>query len=240
GAERLHGAPTAVTLARLQARIEAETRLTVSIGLAPNKFLAKIASDLDKPRGFSVIGAGEARAFLAPRPVGVLPGVGPATVRSLEGAGFRRVGDLAQADPRALARKLGQHGLRLYELAHGRDPRPVRPDQERKGISCETTFMQDLSRLSDLEDRLDPLCERVAKQARDGGVAGRVVTLKLKTTDFRIVTRRRSLSSPTQTAKTLFAIGRELLAAEATGRPWRLIGIGISELSDLGGLAPDL
>src|SRR6476661_2355503 len=140
GTERLHGSPPAVTLARLQARIEVETGLTVSIGLSANKFLAKIASDLDKPRGFSVIGAAEAESFLAPRPVSILPGVGPAMAASLEKAGFRTVGHLARAEPRDLAERWGAHGLRLVELAHGRDARQVDPDQSRKGISAETTF----------------------------------------------------------------------------------------------------
>jgi DNA polymerase-4 len=232
GTERLHGAPPALTLAKLQARIEAETGLTVSIGLAPNKFLAKIASDLDKPRGFSVIGAKSAQAFLAGKPVGILPGVGPAMVASLEKAGYRTVGDLARVDRKVLAERWGAHGLRLHDLAHGRDSRAVNPNEERKGISAETTFNEDLSAVADLEDRLAPLCEKVARQARAGGVAGRVVTLKLRTTDFRIVTRRRTLPVATQTAKTLFAVGRELLAREATGRPWRLIGIGIADLVD--------
>lgn len=232
GTERLHGAPPALTLARLQARIEAETGLTVSIGLAPNKFLAKIASDLDKPRGFSVIGARSAQAFLAGRPVGILPGVGPAMVASLEKAGYRTVGDLARVDRKVLADRWGAHGLRLHDLAHGRDSRAVNPNEERKGISAETTFNEDLSAVPDLEDRLAPLCEKVARQARAGGVAGRVVTLKLRTTDFRIVTRRRTLPVATQTARTLFAVGRELLAREASGRPWRLIGIGIADLVD--------
>ena len=231
GTERLHGAPPAVTLAKLQARIEAETGLTVSIGLAANKFLAKVASELDKPRGFSVIGA-EAQAFLAGKPVRILPGVGPAMVTSLEKAGFRTVGDLARADVKALAERWGAHGLRLHQLAHGRDARAVNPNEARKGISCETTFNDDLIRLADLEDRLAPLCDRVARQARDGAVAGRVVTLKLRTTDFRIVTRRRTLPVATQTAKTLFQVGRELLAREATGQPWRLIGIGVADLVD--------
>ena len=229
GTQRLHGAPPAVTLARLQARIEAETGLTVSIGLAPNKFLAKVASELDKPRGFSVIGS-EAQAFLAPKPVRILPGVGPAMVTALEKAGYRTVGDLARVDRKALADRWGAHGLRLFDLAHGRDARAVNPNESRKAISCETTFNADLSRIADLEDQLAPLCERVARQARTGGVAGRVVTLKLRTTDFKIVTRRRTLPIATQTAKTLFAVGRDLLAAEATGRPWRLIGIGIADL----------
>ena len=238
GTERLHGAPPAVTLARLQARIEAETGLTVSIGLAGNKFLAKVASDLDKPRGFSVIGS-EAQAFLAPRPVGILPGVGPAMVASLEKAGFHTVGDLARADARDLAERFGSHGLRLSALAHGRDSRPVNPREERKGISAETTFFEDLSALADLEDVLAELCEKVARHARTDGHAGRVVTLKLRTTDFRIVTRRRTIAVPTQTAKTLFAVGRELLAKEATGRPYRLIGIGIAELVDAGAVEDD-
>ncbi|MDB5446291.1 MAG: dinP [Phenylobacterium sp.] len=232
GTERLHGAPPALTLARLQARIEAETGLTVSIGLSANKFLAKIASDLDKPRGFSVIGAEEAQAFLAPRPVAILPGVGPAMAASLEKAGYRTVGHLARAEARDLAARWGAHGLRLAELAHGRDARPVNPDESRKGISAETTFEADLTALQALEDRLAPLCDKVARQAREAGLAGRTVTLKLRTTDFRIVTRRRTLPVATQTAKTLFAVGRELLAIEAGARPWRLIGIGLAELVD--------
>lgn len=231
GTERLHGAPPAITLARLQARIEAETGLTVSIGLAANKFLAKIASDLDKPRGFSVIGH-EAKDFLANKPVRILPGVGPAMVATLEKAGFRTVGDLARVDVKVLAERWGAHGLRLHALAHGRDHRAVNPNEARKGISCETTFNEDLSRVAELEDRLAPLAERVARQARQGGVAGRVVTLKLRATDFRIVTRRRTLPVATQTAHTLFKVGRELLAKEADGRPWRLIGIGIADLID--------
>ena len=238
GTERLHGAPPAITLARLQARIEAQTGLTVSIGLAPNKFLAKVASDLDKPRGFSVIGS-EAQAFLAPRPVGILPGVGPAMVASLEKAGFRTVGDLARAGVKELAERFGSHGLRLSALAHGEDHRAVNPREERKGISAETTFNEDLSALCDLEDVLAELAEKVARHARADGLAGRVVTLKLRTTDFRILTRRRTIAVPTQTAKTLFAVGRELLAREATGRPYRLIGVGLAELVEAGAVEDD-
>ena len=145
GTERLHGAPPAVTLARLQAEIERDIGLTVSIGLAANKFLAKIASDLDKPRGFAVIGAAEAQAFLAPRPVGILPGVGPAFVRSLEKRGLRTVGDLAArrpARPGQVVRRLRRCAWR--DLSHGRDARAVNPDAERKSISAETTFNHDL------------------------------------------------------------------------------------------------
>jgi DNA polymerase-4 len=240
GSERLHGGPPALTLARLQAEIEREQGLTVSIGLAANKFLAKIASDLDKPRGFSVIGGAEARSFLAPRSVRILPGVGPAFAASLERAGYRIVGDLAEASARELADRFGVHGLRLHDLAHGRDSRAVDPDQERKSISAETTFEDDLKARSELEDRLWPLCEKVARQARAAALVGQVVTLKLKTTDFRILTRRRTLPAPTQTARTLFAVGRELLAGEATGMAFRLIGIGVSDLQAADGAPEDL
>ncbi len=232
GSERLHGGCAAEVLVRLQAEIEREVGITVSIGLAANKFLAKIASDLDKPRGYSVIAADEAQRFLAPRSVSILPGVGPAFAKALNAAGFATVGDLARADPQSLFRRWGAYGLRLSELAHGRDGRAVDPDQIRKTVSAETTFFDDLSGLDALEDRLWPLCERVAAQARKSGVAGRVATLKLKTADFRQITRRRTLGVPTQAARTLFGVVRELLAAEAHGQAYRLIGAGLSDLVD--------
>ncbi len=232
GTERLHGATPAQMLARLQAEIERDIGLTVSVGLAPNKFLAKIASELDKPRGFSAIGAAEAQAFLADKPVNILPGVGPATVASLAEIGLRTVGDIAAADLKLLANRLGSGGLRLHRLAHGQDSRIVDPDQARKTISAETTFNDDLHKREDLEDELWPLCEKVAKQARKEGVAGRVATLKLRTPDFKIHTRRRTLAVPTQTARTLFQVARELLAAEPRGLAYRLIGAGLTEFVD--------
>ncbi len=232
GCERLHGAPAAVVLARLQAQIEQEIGITVSVGLAANKFLAKIASDLDKPRGFSVIGAAEAKAFLAPKPVSILPGVGPAFARSMEQAGFRTVGDLARAEPRDLASRWNAYGLRLSQLAQGLDNRKVNPAEVRKTISAENTFFDDLIEVEALEDQLWPLCERVARTARASGVAGRVATLKLKTKDFRLITRRRTLAVPTQTSRTLFTVARELLAAEARGAAFRLIGAGLSDFVD--------
>lgn len=240
GTERLHGAPPAVTLARLQAEIEAEIGLTVSIGLAPNKFLAKIASDLDKPRGFSVVGEAEAVSFLAGKPVGIMPGVGPVMVASLEKAGYRTVGDIAAADLRDLADRFGAHGLQLHRLALGQDSRPVSPNEARKTISAETTFNNDLIAVEALEDRLWPLCEKVARQLRAEGIAGRVAHLKLRTPDFRIVTRRRTLAMPTQTARTLFGVARELLAAERPGTAYRLIGAGLSDFSPADEAGADL
>ncbi len=230
GTERLNGGPPAFQLIRLQQQIETETGLTVSIGLAPNRFLAKVASELDKPRGFSVLGS-EASAVLAPRPVGILPGVGPVFRTTLQSDGYATVGDLAAADVRDLVKRYGETGLRLHDLAHGRDARAVDPGRERKGMSAETTFNEDLTSAEDLEAELWPLCEKLASKARRDGVASRVLVLKLRRTDFKIVTRRMSLPEPVQTARALFAAGRELMAPEL-GRPYRLIGIGMGEVVD--------
>ncbi len=238
GTERLNGGPPALALARIQGEIERETGLGVSIGLSCNKFLAKIASDLDKPRGFALIGAAEAKAFLAPRPVGLLPGVGPAMVKRLEAAGFRHIGDLAKAEAKTLVQTLGSQGLHLLDLARGEDSRPVDPDRARKSVSAETTFNEDLRTRDALEDRLWPCCEKVAARARAEGIAGRGVVLKLKTADFRQVTRRRTLAAPTQTAKTLFAVTRELLAAETGDVAFRLIGVGLADVVEAAEGAP--
>ena len=230
GTERINGGPPALTLARVQAEIEAEVGITVSIGLAPNKVLAKIASDLDKPRGFSGIGDAEAQSFQAGRSVKLLPGVGPAMAESLSKAGYTLIGDLARADPKHLAQKWNAYGLRLYDLAHGRDARAVDPDSARKTISAETTFNEDLTALDALEDQLWPSCEKVATRLRLEGLAGRVATLKLRTADFRLISRRRTLPAPIQTARMLFAAAREMLRVEATGGAFRLIGAGLSDL----------
>ncbi len=230
GTERLNGGPPAWQLVRLQKQLEDDTGLTVSIGLATNRFLAKVASEMDKPRGFSVLGS-EAQAVLAPRPVRILPGVGPVFGRALTSDGFATVGDLAAADLRDLVRRYGETGLRLHDLAHGRDARAVNPGYERKGMSAETTFNEDLTTAEDLEAELWPLCEKLASKARRDGLASRVLVLKLRRTDFRIVTRRLSLPEPVQTARALFAAGRALMAPEL-GRPYRLIGIGMAEVID--------
>jgi DNA polymerase-4 len=232
GTERLHGQPPALTLARLQMEIERDIGVTASIGLAANRYLAKIASDLDKPRGFAVIGAAEAREFLAPRPVGLLPGVGKVLARALESRGLRTIGDIAAADPQDLARHFGSHGRRLARLALGEGGRSVDPAQSRRSISAETTFMVDLARREDLEDRVASLCDKVAHRARADGLAGSVVILKLRRSDFRTITRRKTIGAPTQTAKVLLDNARALLAPELGGNSFRLIGIGLSNLTD--------
>ncbi len=230
GTERLDGGPAALQLARAQKEIEAETGVTVSIGLAPNRFLAKVASELDKPRGFSVIGS-EARGLLAPRSVKILPGVGPVFARTLNSDGFATVGDLARAEAKDLAKRYGEWGLRLHDLSHGRDARSVNPEFDRRGMSAETTFNEDLTSLEALEAELWPLCEKLASKARRDGVASRVVVLKLRRTDFKILTRRQTLADPVQTARALFGAGREMLKGEL-GRPYRLIGIGMADVQD--------
>ena len=232
GTQRLHGMSAARVLARFAARVERTLGITVSIGLAANKFLAKIASDLDKPRGFAVLGSGEAAAFLAPRPVSFIYGVGKAAERRLAKDGYRLIADLQRADERALIRHYGAEGQRLYRLARGIDVRDVNPTRERKSVSAETTFARDLSSFRPLEKRLWELAEEVSDRLKEKRLSGATVTLKLKTADFRILTRARSLEDPTQLAGKIFAIGRELLARETDGTRYRLIGIGVSALDD--------
>jgi DNA polymerase-4 len=232
GTERLHGMPPAKALARFAGKVEQEIGITVSIGLSHNKFLAKVASDLDKPRGFSVLGAGEAAAFLAPKPVTFIWGVGKAMGASLMREGFRTIADLQRADQTMLMRRFGTEGLRLARLSRGIDARAVNPERETKSISAETTLHEDVAALRPLERHLWELTEKVSARLKAKELAGATVTLKLKTADFRLRTRARSLAAPTQLAGRIFTAGRELLARETDGTKFRLIGIGVSALAD--------
>ncbi|BBK36881.1 DNA polymerase IV [Allostella sp. ATCC 35155] len=230
GTEALHGGPPARTLALLARRIEAELAITVSIGLAPNKFLAKIASDLDKPRGFAAIGRAEAPAFLAPRPVTFIWGVGQAAAAALARDGLRTIGDLQRRPAADLIRRHGGLGERLSRLAFGHDTRRVEPNAPAKSVSAETTFDVDLADAGSLRRALWPLCETVSRRLKAGHIAGRSITLKLKTADFRILTRSRQLGDPTQLAETIYRAGLPLLEKEANGTRFRLIGIGAADL----------
>lgn len=230
GTEALHGGPPARTLAALSQRIEQEENLTVSIGLSYNKSLAKIASDLDKPHGYSVLGRSDAQSFLADQPVSLIWGVGKALKGQLERAGIRKIGDLLQHEEAELMLRFGSMGKRLYSFARGQDERPVSPNSPAKSISAETTFNLDLVTLEALEAELWPLCERVSKRLKRADLAGRAAVLKLKTADFRLITRHRRLDDPTQLASRLFEAARPLLAKEADGRAFRLIGIGTDDL----------
>ncbi|HWP25414.1 MAG TPA: DNA polymerase IV [Xanthobacteraceae bacterium] len=230
GTQRLHGECAAKVLARFAARVEAKIGITLSIGLSCNKFLAKIASDLDKPRGFAVLGQAEAAAFLAPRPVTLIYGVGKVMQARLARDGFRLIADLQRAGEHDLLRRYGAEGRRLAELCRGIDSRTVNPDRPRKSVSAETTFERDLASFRPLEKQLWTLSEEVADRLKQAGLAGATVTLKLKSADFRILTRAHSLDAPTQLADRIFTAGRTLLARQIDGTRYRLIGIGVSSL----------
>lgn len=232
GTEALHAAPPAVVLARLAARIEAELRITVSIGLAPNRLLAKLAAGRDKPRGFSVVGA-EARTWLADKPVRFLPGIGPAFERTLSRRGFTTLGQIAALTPREAQARLGPEGEALAARARGEDARPVVAGGAAKSVSAETTFARDLADRAALERELWRMCEKLAVRLREGGLAASGVVLKLRTARFVSRTRARRLAAPTVLPETLFEAGRALLAPEADGTAFRLIGIGASPLAAL-------
>jgi DNA polymerase-4 len=231
GTERLHGLPPAKVLARFAADVEKKLSITVSIGLSCNKFLAKIASDLDKPRGFAVLGASEAPTFLAPKPVSFIFGVGKVSAARLARDGFARIADLQQASEVEMMRRYGAEGRRLARLARGIDQRQVSADRETKSVSAETTFDRDISAFPALERILWSQTEEVSARLKEKALAGATVTLKLKTADFRIRTRAHSFGSPTQLAGKIFGAARSLLERETDGTKFRLLGVGLSALT---------
>jgi DNA polymerase IV len=232
GTERLHGGPPARTLALLARRIERENGITVSIGLSYNKFLAKIASDLDKPRGFAVLGHGEALDFLAPKPVGLIWGVGAALQQKLARDGITTIGEIRERDERELRERYGAIGRRLARFARGEDDRAVDPDAPMKSVSAETTFERDLAAYEALAAELWPLAEQLARRLERAQRAAAGIALKLKTSDFQVLTRSRRLVDPTQRAETLYAAALPLLRAAADGTHFRLIGIGADRLAE--------
>jgi DNA polymerase-4 len=241
GTEALHGAPPAIVLNRLARRVEEQVGVTISIGLSSNRLLAKLAAERGKPRGFFVFGA-EAAQVLAGEPVGVLPGVGPAMVKRLSGLGITLVGQLAALDPTAARKRLGEEGPSLAARARGEDLREVHLERDTKSISAETTFVGDLSALAALEAELWALCEKLGRRLRAEDFAAAGVVLKLKTADFKGRTRNMRLSGPTRLPETLFEAARGLLAREADGTKFRLIGVGAqplaaAALADIGDLA---
>jgi DNA polymerase-4 len=227
---RLVERPAAMLLARLQRAIERRVGITVSVGLSYNKFLAKLASDRDKPRGFAVIGSAEAEAVLASLPVKAIHGVGHATAQRMAAQGITTVAQLQAMAEAEMVARWGKFGRALAMLVHGRDPRPVTPDRPAKSISTETTFTRDQAALAPLQSALSELCGRVAARLERSRLAGATVVLKLKTADFRVVTRNHRLAFPTQRAAVLLRHGDALLRREADGRAFRLIGIGVSDL----------
>jgi DNA polymerase-4 len=231
GTQRIHHRSPARTMAALAARIEREIAITVSIGLSGNKFLAKLASELDKPRGFAVIGMAEAKSFLRDKKIGLMRGAGKVMQARLERDGLTTIGQLQDADPKQLANRYGATGLWLHRMANAKDSRRVDPGGEMKTISSETTFNHDLSRLADLESVLWRQAERVSYRAKQYGLGGHTVVLKLKTADFRLRTRSTSLDAPTQLADRIFRIAQAALKREADGTRFRLLGVGLSNLA---------
>ena len=232
GTERLHHAPPVETLVHFAKKIESELALTVSVGLSYNKFLAKVASDLEKPRGFSIIGQHEAVNFLKGQPVSLIWGVGKAFQKKLARDGIKTIGQLQQMNETELTKNYGELGQRLARLARGEDSRIVSTSSKAKSVSSETTFKNDIANLNELLVILRRQCENLSRRLKKEGIAGQTVVLKLKTFDFKSLTRNRKLTEPTQLADQLFGIGQQLLEKEVDGRKFRLLGIGVSGLSN--------
>ena len=231
GTERLHGAPPAVQLARLIRQIETEIGVSASVGLSHNKFLAKVASDLDKPRGFSVIGRAETETFLTDKPVSIIWGVGHAFRQTLAADGIRTIADLRRRDRAELGRRYGAMGDRLWRLSHGLDSRSVSSRAPIKSISHETTLNEDTMDADLLDGHLWRLAEKVADRAKARDLAGHVVVLKLKKANHKLLTRRVSLPDASQMADTMHAAASQLLEKTISEGPFRLIGIGLSHLA---------
>lgn len=232
GTDRLHGRPPAVTLAAIARDIEKEVGITVSIGLSYNKFLAKMASELDKPNGFAVIGREDAVAYLHDQPISAIPGVGPALANRLKVDSLFTIGDLQSKTVQDLEISYGDTGRHLAKLSRGEDSRRIKPGRPAKSISAERTFERDIGDADILLKRLWPLCEEVSGRLKAKALAGRTLTLKLKTKRFRSLTRTVTLTTPTQLAEVIYRTGKPLLERELTRGPFRLIGIGAGTLTE--------
>lgn len=238
GTEKVHKAPPAVSLARLARRIEDKIGVSISIGLSHNKFLAKIASEIDKPRGFAVIGEEETVSYLADKPISVIFGVGKVMAETLRKDGLVTIGQLQQRPPEDLMRRYGEMGARLAKLARGEDYRHVSVERETKSVSTETTFFSDLADFDSLSTALLSLSEKLSERLKKQGLVGDTVTLKLKTAGFKSRTRAQHITLPTQLATTLYETGLRLLSREVDGTAFRLLGIGVTGLAAADGSDP--
>ena len=227
----LGGVP-ADALATVAYRVKAEVGITVSIGLSYNKFLAKLASDLEKPDGFSVIGRAEAKSFLAPLSVRKINGVGSATAARMQARGIETIDQLQSMSEMELTAIFGKFGRRLAGYVHGNDPRTVSAHRASKSVSAETTFSRDTNQAEKLMAAVAPLCERVATRLVRSKIAGTTIVLKLKTSDFQTITRNHQLQVPTQRADVMLEAANHLIQREANGTAFRLIGIGVSDITE--------
>ncbi|WP_415159581.1 DNA polymerase IV [Maritalea sp.] len=230
GTQKLHHASPAQSLAKLAREVEKNVGVSISIGLSHNKFLAKIASDLDKPRGMALIGEKETTAFLTDKPVTIIYGIGKKFGERLERDGITRIGQLQEMDLKELAGRYGEIGGRLYYLARGEDKRRVKRSHGVKSVSNETTFFKDINQFEELSKVMLRLSEEVSSRLKKKNIAGDTVTLKLKTAGFATRTRQRQLLTPTQLAYTIYETGQSMLEKEVGMTSFRLIGIGVSGL----------
>ena len=231
GTETLHQRFPAASMAYLANIIRTEIGITVSIGLSGNKSLAKMASDMDKPKGFHIIGMAEAASLLAPLPVNVIYGTGKAMSQKLNHASIMTCGDLVKAPLELVMNIAGSNAVRIKQLAAGIDNRPVVPDRPAKSISSETTFEADISSLDALTAILESLSDKVANRLKSSHLAGRRVVLKLKSNQHQLLTRSHTLPDPTQLARKIFETGVNMLKNEVAPHLfWRLIGIGVEQL----------
>jgi nucleotidyltransferase/DNA polymerase involved in DNA repair len=240
GSRRAFGPAEAIGRS-LKARIRAEIGLVASVGLAPNKFLAKIASDLGKPDGFVVVPPGGEQSFLDPLPIARLWGVGPKTEARLRQVGFQTVGQIARAAPEALDTVLGSAGRELWDLAHGRDDRPVVPEHDAKSVGAEHTFDQDTEDRELLRCTLLGLADRVGRRLRREGVRAGGVTLKFRDQDFRTLSRADSLAPPTDVGEALFEAAWKLFERlDWAGSRVRLLGVTATRLTPAEGAEEQL
>lgn len=230
GTEKLHGEPPALSMARLVQRIESELKISASIGLSYNKYLAKLASDLDKPRGFSVIGKDKIEEFLAPKSIGLIWGVGKVAQSKLEQDGIRIFADLQRRSYQELIDKYQNMGDHLWHLCRGIDNRNVSTGNVLKSISKETTFLSDINSIEKLDGHIWRLSDKVSQRAKTKNLVGYVITLKIKTKDFKTISRRKTQREPTQIAEIIYAEARRMLNDVIQKGPFRLIGVGISNL----------
>jgi len=235
---RRYDRPAALLLARLARAIEQRVGVTVSVGLSYNKSLAKLASGRDKPRGFAVVGRAEARDMLAALPVTAIHGVGAATARRMEDAGLATIATLQALPEAALIARFGKFGRRLARLVQGDDPREVTPDRPAKSVSTETTFARDLKDYESLAAELKDLADQLARRLERSGLAGGTIVLKLKTSDFRSLTRQTHLVHPTRRGDIILEHAELLLRRETDGRAFRLLGIGIADVAPVGEADP--
>jgi DNA polymerase-4 len=231
GTKKIHKMDPCQVLVRLQNNIINEVGITVSVGLSYNKFLAKTASELNKPNGFAIIGKNEAINFLSEKPVSFIYGVGPSFENKLKQVGINKISDIRTWTDKEMFIKFGESGLRIAKLARAEDKRPVKSHKKRKSISSETTFNNDISSLDTLSDILWKVSLATADRSKSLNLAGYTITLKLKTSNFKTITRRRTLPQGTQLADTIFNTCLPLLEGEAKGQKFRLIGVSISSLS---------